>query len=362
MKEVTFLINTLDSGGIENYLLRFLQYYNGEIKPIVICKGGAFGDLESEYRKIKHIKLLKKNIGFFSLTSYWDLFKYFKNNRVNIVCDFTGNFAGIVVLMARLGRVQRRVAFYRGSTDRFSPSILRNMYNKFCNLLVRNNSTLILSNSKFALLNYFGVENFENNSKYDVVNNGIDFEKFISLDTVINRKMFDIPDNAYVIGHTGRYTTAKNHKVIIEVFSNLVNENNNIYLILCGKGTKEIILNTKLLKERVKVLGYRTDVPSILNLMDLYFFPSLTEGQPNALIEAMIMGLPFIASDISSIKETVPEDQYQYLFDPNDVIGFSDGVKRKIAEGSSKQNDEISNWAKGKFNHNTLFKKFFDYL
>ena len=69
-----------------------------------------------------------------------------------------------------------------------------------------------------------------------------------------------------------------------------------------GKGVREkyeMIVQQMGLDGQIHLLGYRSDVLRILPLFDLYYFPSLTEGQPNALIEAMATGLPFVASDIA---------------------------------------------------------------
>ena len=54
--------------------------------------------------------------------------------------------------------------------------------------------------------------------------------------------------------------------------------------------------------------------------MDCYFFPSITEGQPNSLIEAMIMGLPFVASDIPAIRETVGNKYKLYPASNVDIL------------------------------------------
>jgi len=65
----------------------------------------------------------------------------------------------------------------------------------------------------------------------------------------------------------------------------------------------------------------------------LLFSPSVTEGQPNALIEAMVMGLPFVASDIASIRETVGDGYPQYP--PLDVDALADAIETKylVREG-----------------------------
>src|SRR5690606_15090444 len=67
------------------------------------------------------------------------------------------------------------------------------------------------------------------------------------------------------------------------------------------------------------LLENRKDIPKVLNAFDLYYFPSITEGQPNALIEAWIKGIPFLASNIKPIKDIVPEELYSYLSNPLDA-------------------------------------------
>src|SRR5690625_5447750 len=75
--------------------------------------------------------------------------------------------------------------------------------------------------------------------------------------------------------------------------------------ILCGSGVKENLLpviQKKNLEKKIKVFENRDDIPRFLQTLDCYFFPSITEGQPNALIEAMIIGIPYISSNILLIK------------------------------------------------------------
>lgn len=73
-----FFVNDLNSGGIENYLLRFLSHYEGNIVPVVVCKGGVFGDLEQEYRKISNIELVKLKVGYLDFPAYKNLYQFFK--------------------------------------------------------------------------------------------------------------------------------------------------------------------------------------------------------------------------------------------------------------------------------------------
>ena len=94
------------------------------------------------------------------------------------------------------------------------------------------------------------------------------------------------------------------------------------------KGVLSLInkINPKMV-EKVKLLGNRSDINELLQIMNVFLFPSTIEGQPNALIEAMISGVPIVTSNIQPIIETTPEKMHRYLKDPFDVDGYVDLIK-----------------------------------
>ena len=80
--------------------------------------------------------------------------------------------------------------------------------------------------------------------------------------------------------------------------------------------------------------------PDLFELLDnarLFVLPSLTEGMPNALVEAMVSGLAFVASDIEEILEIVPPELNTQLFDPNDITGMADGLYELCTNSNKRQ-------------------------
>ncbi|PIF59334.1 glycosyltransferase [Flavobacterium sp. 2] len=359
MKKAIFVITSLDSGGIENYLLRFLRHLENEIEPIVICRGNHFGELEKEYLKIKHIKLVKIDLTKFRIKSYYELYLYLKKNKEFSFVDFTGAYSGILLLLANLAGLKKRILFFRGSSHDFEPTFLKLIFVNFLKYLGKINATQVLSNSKAALNFYFPKRNV-NDSKFKVIYNGIDaemmnFEKY-------NKETFNIPVNSFVIGHTGRYDKAKNHATIIKIAEKICTKYENVYFVLCGKNTevflKKQIDENKVLREKVKLLGYRNDVSNILTMLDLYLFPSITEGQPNSLIEAMVAKLPIVASNIDPILETTPSFFHQELIAPLDVDSFVNRIEEYYLDDSKRENADLSEWAINQFSADKLFKEF----
>src|SRR5690606_33929956 len=110
---------------------------------------------------------------------------------------------------------------------------------------------------------------------------------------------------------------------------------------------------------RIILQENRPDIPKVLNTLDCYYFPSITEGQPNALIEAMISGLPIVASDIDPIKECVPPFFIDELVPP---LSVDHAVQKILDIYFQRHTNNLQQWAMIKFNHDVVFGQFFEVL
>lgn len=154
--------------------------------------------------------------------------------------------------------------------------------------------------------------------KVEVIPNGIDVDKFrYSVEKRREcRAELDIPRDAFVIGHTGRFTAQKNQKFVIDVFSELVQVMPNAELILLGAGDLLEDVTTYAQSsgspDKIHFLGVRPDVDRVLSAMDAYVMPSLYEGLPVAAVEAECSGLPcYLSSNIT--REVAFTEQVQFL-------------------------------------------------
>lgn len=104
-----------------------------------------------------------------------------------------------------------------------------------------------------------------------------------------------------IVGHIGRFNYQKNHDFIIQIFEKGIQMDNDLVLLLIGKGEcqdeiKELV-RAKKLEKHVMFLGTRDDIPQLLSAMDVLLFPSLFEGLSVVLVEAQASGLPCLISD-----------------------------------------------------------------
>lgn len=360
-RNIVFFVTRLDSGGIENYLLRFLSVKHSHFRNVFVwCKSGSDGQLDAEYLKLDNVSLVKKKFGYFGISSYKALKEFLVTENVDTVCDFSGNFSGRVLSTARKAGVPIRISAYRGSSNHFKDDFPRRLYNRWVRKLTLKNSTRIVSNSE-AAFNFFFPGEWKDKERFSVIYNGVNPESFVN-ETENLRKSLHISDDAFVVGHTGRFNEAKNHSTILAVAQRLIEKYPDIYFILCGNGVQknsESILKEKGLQDRVLVFENRSDIPAFLNTLDCYFFPSVTEGQPNALIEAMVMGLPFVASDIAPIRETVG-DGYP-LYPPLDVDALADAIEAKYLVREGRDPDMQKTMVE-RFDYRIKFEKFYQLL
>ena len=154
-------------------------------------------------------------------------------------------------------------------------------------------------------------ETFRNgNSSYDnkliVIPNGI---PDIKLSTIINtqRKDLGIPSEAFVLLNIGRLHRQKNQKFLLRLLTSLP----DVYLIIIGEGELHNELKFEAINlgvsNRVKFLGEvpHSQIINLIQMCDVFTFPSFYEGLSIALLEVMQAGLPVITNDIPSTQEIV---------------------------------------------------------
>lgn len=146
------------------------------------------------------------------------------------------------------------------------------------------------------------------------------------------RKELGITPNDFVIISVGELNPNKNHEVIIEAIARL--KNPHIKYILCGQGELTEYLSQKAeqygLQSQVKILGYRTDIKELLEMSDLFAFPSKREGLGIAALEAMAAGLPLLTSNIHGINDYSIQGVTGYKEGSDDVIGYAKDIEKCI--------------------------------
>ncbi|WNM58953.1 glycosyltransferase [Candidatus Nitrospira allomarina] len=146
------------------------------------------------------------------------------------------------------------------------------------------------------------------------------------------RLSLGLDEDQRVIVTIGRQDFQKGQRYLLEAMAMLVSKHPNLVLLVAGRsgdvsGELESLRNRLGLQNRVHFLGHREDVPEILAAADLFAFPSFYEGLPGAVIEAMALGLPIVASDIDPVRETVEVGQNAILVKPASPVELASAIE-----------------------------------
>ncbi|MEN8239406.1 MAG: glycosyltransferase family 4 protein, partial [Actinomycetota bacterium] len=141
--------------------------------------------------------------------------------------------------------------------------------------------------------------------------------------TAAARDMLGIPRSAKVVVTVGRQEYQKGHRYLIEAFAGVVEVHPDARLLITGReghSTEDLqaMIADLGLESVVTLLGHRSDVSEVLAASDIFVFPSLYEGLGGALIEALALELPVVASDLPALREVVSEGENALLVPPRD--------------------------------------------
>jgi len=167
---------------------------------------------------------------------------------------------------------------------------------------------------------------------------GVDIQKFAQaiVDRDAKRTALGIPEDAFLLISVGELNNNKNHQAMIRAMAEL--NCRNVHYIIAGAGPSEeqlLALADQLgISRQLHLLGFRKDVAELYKAADVFCFPSIREGLPVSVIEAMAAGLPVISAINRGTVELVQENRNGFLCNCSDISGFA----KKI---SILQNDPV---------------------
>jgi glycosyltransferase involved in cell wall biosynthesis len=147
------------------------------------------------------------------------------------------------------------------------------------------------------------------------------------------RKQLDVPSDAKVIVNLGRQEHQKGQVHLLTAMRTLAHRHPDILLLQAGRhgGSSRAMAAMAAdpeLRDHVRLLGHRDDVPGLLAAADVMAFPSLYEGLGGAVLEAMALGLPIVATSIPALREVVEEGTNAILVPPGEPAPLAEALDR----------------------------------
>lgn len=327
MKQILLLIPALNAGGAERVMVTLANEWSkdNDVTIMVFNDGKCFYELSNKVH-IRAMNLMPKTKGIKRLLSIPSIeierlkciYSEIKRGKYDFTLSFCYTTNMFAALSASIIKNKKIIVSERNDPYGYS-KLIRFLINR----LYRKCHTVVCQNQ--MVKDYFVAKKFKNNLV--ILPNPVNFS--------------DIPDKRPTeieksIVTVGRLIEQKNHKLLIDAFSELVQEYPDYSLKIYGIGPLENeiqgFIEEKKLQNKVFLMGIKKRVMYEVSKSSIFVLPSNFEGFPNVLIEAMATGMPVISSDFKTgvARELILSEENGYLFNVGDKGQLIDCLRRML--------------------------------
>ncbi|MFX0202671.1 MAG: glycosyltransferase family 4 protein [Candidatus Hodarchaeota archaeon] len=329
---IFFITNSREYGGSEEYLFMLAKGLDKDLFEIsLICHD--FPGLEDFTKRIE-----AEGVRVFKIPNA-DSFVRKISGKLRLLKDAdivhfnlpNPRYCAFEILLAFFARTRVRIATIH------LPIILKSKYllkTKFTTaylrlvLLTLTRIITVSEASKELLCKRYLIER----DKIEAILNGIFLEPFTNLrvNQTKKRQELDLKEGDTLIGTVARLDDHKGHKYLVDAAARIIERVPSAKFLLVGDGylRDDLISQAKRLGicDHFLFLGHRNDVPEILSILDLFVLPSLWEGFPFVILEAMASQKPIVASGVDGIPEAIEDGKSGILVQPRNVNQLANSV------------------------------------
>lgn len=335
---VLHVFGAMDRGGAETRTLEILRRLDREQYAFDFCVlSGEPGAYAPEIRACGAAVVpcaLRPGAASFPLR-FWHLLAA---GRYDAVHSHVHHFSGILLCLARMAGVRTRIAHVRVTSDGRESTLRRRAYRAAMLRLIDRHATRVIGVSEAAMDAFWGPP-WRDDPRKIVIYNGVETDRFaIGGGAPDVRREFGVPDGARVIVHVARFDPEKNHRALLAIARALIAGRRDVVFLLVGDGALRQQIRDDVeasgLAPWFRFAGARDDVARILAAADAFVFPSLWEGLPGAVLEALAAGLPVVASPLPGVLEIARRVPGLVTADPSDPAAFAARIAEALDGGS----------------------------
>ncbi len=300
-------------GGTERQFVETLKHLDRQKYEIIVgClhkRGPLLGDVQSfgfEIVEFPIRSLYKKD----TVRWFWRLVRFLRNNRIAMLHAFDFYTVLFAVPAGRLARVPVVLATRRELLD------LRGKWQQRAVRVGCWLATGVVANSRAAAANLFSER--RNGTKVTIIPNSVDrnvFRSTVSPGEI--RRQLGLRENVPVVGVLAALRPEKDLQTFLSAAARVSKEMPEAQFLVIGDGTERSKLEQYAfdlgLSDHISFLGDQTEVANLLAALDVCVLSSLTESLPNAVLEAMTMGRPVVATNVGGTPELVVDGETGYL-------------------------------------------------
>ena len=344
---IIHIIGTLNTGGVQKFILQLSQSPPlKKYKHQVLCTTQSIDNYKDEYEKyniiIHHLPFTfypKSNVPyrldkllryFFSKLYIFRLWYYLIKSEADILHSHIHSQIISQILAAVLsGKKMIWTIHGEYSLSRVTIQMIR-----FFQFIISINKLQICAVSKNAL--YSTLPYTQRNPDYNyIILNGIDIIPYLKEhDKFKIREKYNIASDVILVGSTGRIVWQKAYDQLLSLLENYDIKEKKVHFLIAGEGSlrKKFINRIKEnnLENHITFIGNIKDIPEFLSALDIYIQPSVTEGFPLSVLEAMASRLPIISSNAGGLKEMIIDGENGMTYESGDISKLDKTIHKML--------------------------------
>ncbi len=326
MKKINILhvVASNKYSGAEKVVEQICMNINQEIfNVIVICNGG---DLLNKFKK-NNLEVHEINVSNYFISNLINFKKLVIKNQIDIVHAHDNRASLFSLLCKNIFGLNYKIISHIQITYNWLTGI--NLF-KLIDRITRNRYSINILCGKYLYDYYIKYGKYIDRNKIVVLPNSIEIQLNSFSDNYDIRKSFKINESDTIIGFVGRL---HKNKGLLPFFSELPLYDDimvNSKILIVGSGDEEIklkkIINSIKQGDKIIFVGYEENPIKLINQFDILILPSIIEGLPLVILEAMSLSKCVVAFNVGSISEIIDDGQNGYIIEPGNYSLFFERI------------------------------------
>jgi glycosyltransferase involved in cell wall biosynthesis len=333
MVRILFLVNGFAIGGAEVKLLELVKEIKTRFPETyypIVCAVGQGGPLQERFEKMNVETYVFPKKHKYDVSLIYKVYQLLQKKRIDIL-QTTLFYADIIgAYTAKLAGIKKVVSW-----DAMTAPYHYGMKNLLAYRLASKWLTVSVAVSH-AIREKIVQERHVPVDKATTIHYGVDLRHFKETKNDPYRKKLGFHSKDIVLGTVARLSEQKGHRYLIDAVKKVVRKYPNIRVLFIGDGPLreklEFQVHRLRLNATIQFLGFRSDIKELLGALDIFILPSLFEGLPNVILEAMACGKPVIATNVSGIPEVIVDHQTGILIPPKDSDAIAQAIFQMLRD------------------------------
>jgi len=342
--KVARIITRMDLGGAQQAVLYLARHLNRDFfeQVFITGEGGLLSSDLSSVPSIKHyiVRELNRHVGAKGLTTdiraIAKICTILRNEKPDITHTHTpkagilGRWASWLAGIPRIAHTFHGLGFCDSH-----PAVKKRLY-IWTERVTGIITTQFVAVSERNRLRGEGYD-FFHRQNCELIRSGVDFSLFKTglLDKSQKKIELGLCPSDKIVGIVAGFKPPKGLHHFLDVARKVMDQRPETKFLMVGDGELRCALESQVhrlqLDSVVRMVGWRRDIPELLQIFDVFLLTSLWEGLPRVLLEAMILGVPIVATNVDGIGEVVQADENGYLASPGDTTEMARRVLQLLA-------------------------------